>query len=137
VSVYQSGAELGGTFEVTVTAKPEVGLGALEAAIRQEVAAVAREGVRAEELERALAQVESRFVQALERVGGFGGIADRLNEYLVFAGDPGFAPRDLARFERATTDALVEGARGWLVDRPGVTLSVVPEGRRDLAAEAA
>jgi zinc protease len=137
VHVFQSGAELGGTFEVVVTAKPDVGLAALEAAVRESVAGVARGGVEAEELERALAQVESGFVQALERVGGFGGIADRLNEYSVFTGDAGFAPRDLARFRRATPDTLVEAANRWLVDRPGVTLSVVPEGRRDLSAEAA
>jgi zinc protease len=137
VSVYQSGAALGGTFEVIVTAKPDVGLAALEAAVREEIARVGAQGVTQSELERALAQVESGFVQALERVGGFGGIADRLNEYSVFTGDAGYAPRDLERFQRASLDALVEGARRWLIDRPGVTLSVVPEGQRELAAEAA
>ena len=137
VSAFQSGAELGGTFEITVTAKPGVALAALEAAVREELARVDREGVAADEVARALAQVEAGFVQALERVGGFGGIADRLNEYLVFAGDAGFAARDLERFQRATPDALVDGVGRWLIDRPGVTLSVVPEGRRDLAAEAA
>jgi zinc protease len=135
VSVYQSGATLGGTFEVIVTAKPDVALGALEDAVREEVARVGADGITPGELERAQAQVEAGFVQALERVGGFGGIADRLNEYAVFAGDAGFAVRDLARFRRATPETLVEGARAWLIDRPGVTLSVVPEGRRELASD--
>jgi zinc protease len=134
VSVYQGGATLGGTFEITVTAKPDVALGALEGAVREEIARLGGEAVAPFELERALAQVEAGFVQALERLGGFGGIADRLNEYAAFAGDPGFAARDLARYRRATPEALVAAAQAWLIDRPAVTLSVVPDGRRDLAS---
>ena len=137
VSVFQSGASLGGTFEVIVTAKPGVGLARLEAAVREELGRVATQGPSDEEVERALAQVESGFVRALERVGGFGGKADRLNEYEVFTGAAGFAAADLERFQVVTTAAVAEGARAWVQERPGVTLSVVPRGRRDLATEAA
>ena len=139
VSAFQSGGTLGGTFEVVVTAKPGVGLQPLEAAIREELAKLANEGTQGptpDELGRALAQTESGFVQALERLGGFGGKADRLNEYEVFTGDPGFAQQDLARFRAVTAEDVVAGARG-LLSRPGVGLSVVPQGRRDLAGEAA
>ena len=134
VSAFQSGAVLGGSFEIVVTARPDIGLAGLETAVREELARVTDEGVNAEEVERSLAQLESAFVQALERVGGFGGKADRLNEYQVFTGDAGFAAEDLARFRRATPAALADAARRRLVGRPGVVLRVVPQGRRELAA---
>jgi hypothetical protein len=70
-------------------------------------------------------------------VGGFGGKADRLNEYHVFTGDAGFADADLARYRRVTVSALADAARAQLVGRRGVALSVVPHGRRDLAADEA
>ncbi len=131
---FQSGATHGGAFEVVVTAKPDVGLGALEEVVREEIERVAREGVDEAEVERALTQVEAGFVHALQRVGGFGGKADRLNEYQVFTGDPDFVRDDLARYERVTPAMIAEAARRRLVDAHAVTLSVVPEGRRDLGA---
>ena len=137
VVAWQSGAQRGGTFEIEVTAKPDGGLGELEDAVREEVARVAREGVEEAELARAVAQIEAGFVQALERIGGFGGKADQLNEYLVFTGDPGFAARDLERYRRVTPEAVAEAARRRLLDAHGVALSVVPEGRRRLAASEA
>ncbi|MSR36239.1 MAG: insulinase family protein [Gemmatimonadetes bacterium] len=137
VSVFQSGAAVDGTFEIVVTAKPDVALPAIEDVVREELARVVVAGIGSDEMERALAQVEAGFVQALERGGGFGGKADRLNEYLVFAGDADFARRDLARFQRATPASVAEAARRHLIEHAGVTLSVVPAGRRDLAAEAA
>lgn len=136
VSAYQGGEALAGTFELVVTGKPEARLGELEAAVYEELDRIVRDGVTAAEIERAVTQVEAGFVQALERVGGFGGKADRLNEYSVFTGDPGYAAADLARFRRATPEAVAALARR--LDRAsGVTLSVVPMGRRDLAAASA
>lgn len=134
VSAFQHGGEVDGSFFVMVTARPGVGLAGLERAVREEVARVASLGVTDEEVERALARVESAFVEALERVGGFGGKADRLNEYHVMAGGAGFAPRDLARFHAVAPRDLADAARRRLVAPHGVTLSVVPRGRRDLAA---
>lgn len=136
VSAYQGGEALAGTFELVVTGKPEARLGELETAVYEELDRIVRDGVTAAEIERAVTQVEAGFVQALERVGGFGGKADRLNEYSVFTGDPGYAAADLARFRRATPEAVAALARR--LDRAsGVTLSVVPMGRRDLAAASA
>lgn len=133
VVAWQSGALRGGTFEIEVTAKPEGGLARLEAVVREELARVATHGVEAEELACAAAQLEAAFVHALERIGGFGGKADRLNEYLAFTGDPGYARADLERYRHVTPDQVVRTARR-LVDAHAVVLSVVPRGRRDLAS---
>jgi len=134
VSAWQSGAQHGGAFEIEVTAKPDLGLGVLEAAVREELERVVREGVEEAELARAVARLEAGFVQALERIGGFGGKADQLNEYLVFAGDSGYVGEDLERYRRVTPTGVAEAARRWLTEAHAVAVSVVPEGRRRLAA---
>jgi zinc protease len=136
VSAWQNGALRGGTFELEITAKPDGGLEPLEAAVREELVKVAEAGVEEAELARAVAQLEAGFVQSLERVGGFGGKADQLNEYAVFAGGPGYAQEDLERHRRVTPARVAEAARRRLLDAHGVSLSVVPEGRRELASSA-
>ena len=135
VAAWQGGALHGGTFEIEVTAKPERGLSDLEVAAREELARLATHGVNEGELARAKAQLEAEFVHALERIGGFGGKADRLNEYVAFKDDPGYAGADLERHRRVTTERVVWAARR-LVDVNAVVLSVVPTGRCDLASEA-
>jgi zinc protease len=134
VSAFQNGSELEGSFFVIVTAKPGTQLAALERGVREEVDRLAREGVTGEERARTMNHIESEMVRALERVGGFGGKADRLNEYLTFAGDPGYVTRDLERYRRVTAERVAAAARSRLMDVPGVVLSVVPHGRRELAA---
>jgi len=69
-------------------------------------------------------------------VGGFGGKADRLNEYHFLAGTPGWARKDLARYRRVTDQGVADAARRWLAGVPAVWLSVVPNGRTELAATA-
>ena len=45
------------------------------------------------------------FLFALEHIGGFGGVADRLNAYNIFRGDPSLITTDLERFQRVTAEA--------------------------------
>ena len=106
VSAFQNGSELDGSFFVVVTAKPGVALARIEQEVREEVARLAREGVEAEERVRTVNHIESEMVRALERLGGFGGKADRLNEYLTFAGDPGYVTRDLSRYQAVTAERI-------------------------------
>ncbi len=134
VSAFQDGQRLGGAFYLIVTARPGVTLANLEAVVRDEIAGVAGGTVTQAEMERARNRTETEFVRSLEEIGGFGGKADRLNEYYFYTGDPGFVRRDLARFRRATAADLATAARDWLVEAPAVVLSVVPRGRGDLAA---
>ncbi len=134
VSAFQNSQELAGSFWIIATAKPGGSLEAIEAAIREELARLVAHGVERVELERVVTGIETSFIRSLERVGGFGGKADRLNGYHFFAGTPGFARRDLLRYRGVTDTILVEAARTYLIDRPAVWLSVVPQGRSDLAA---
>jgi zinc protease len=134
VGAFQNGQEVGGSFWIIATAKPEVSLGRLATVIREELERVVADGVTAVELKRAVTGVEPDFVRSLERVGGFGGKADRLNEYHFLTGNPGWVRRDLRRYHEVTPAALAAAAGTYLAGQPAVWLSVVPRGRVDLAA---
>lgn len=133
VSAFQSSSEIGSQFIVIVTAKPEASLDDLERAVREEINSLVDGGVKEVEMERSINQIETGFVRALERVGGFGGKAERLNEYYTFTGNPGFVRRDFARYGRVSGESVKEHGRDYLVGAHGVVLSVVPRGRTDLA----
>ncbi len=134
VSAFQDGGEIAGAFWIIATAKPDVPLSLLQTSIEEELRSLSSDGVTSDELERALSGIQTDFVRSLEHVGGFGGKADRLNEYHFMAGSPGWLRRDVARYQAVTPELVVALADRWIVGRPAVRLSVVPRGRADLAA---
>jgi zinc protease len=87
---------------------------------------VQQNGVREEEVERAKRNIIAGRMRELERIGGFGGRADLLNTYQTFLGDPGYLPRDLARYRAVTPQAVQAFARKYLVPDRRVQLDVVP-----------
>ena len=93
---------------------------------------VAGDGPTVAELERAQVQIEAHFVHRMQTVGGFGGKADQLNAYHVFAGDAGYVARDLERYREVAAADLREAA-AQLLHAPRISLSVVPEGGSTLA----
>src|SRR5690606_12139635 len=58
VSAFQDGGRLGSAFYIVVTARPGVGLGVLEEEVRSTVAALATQGPRPDELDRARNHIE-------------------------------------------------------------------------------
>jgi len=102
VSIQNQNLLLGSVFELQVTAKPGVKPEDLEKAIDQELEKLRAEGPTQAELDRARNLIETRIITGLERLGGFGGLADRLNQYNQFLHDPGYLPKDLDRYNRVT-----------------------------------
>ncbi len=111
VTANQESAQLGSAFKIVATAKPGHTPEELLAAIDAEVAKVEDAGVSAPELDRARASFLSREAFALERVGTR---ADVVSTYDHYLGDPGYLPRDIARYTQATTESLHGAARAWL-----------------------
>ncbi len=118
VSAFNMGSEIAGVFVVTATARPGASLTEIEKIIGQEIARLAKEGPTASELDRAKTKQESEFVSGLERIGGFGGKADVLNQYNTFLGDPGKLEADLTRYRTATADSVRQAVARW-IDTPG------------------
>jgi zinc protease len=132
VSAFQNSRELSGFFMLAVTAAPGHSLTDIAALVDSELQSLAADGPTAEEMERAVTQVESHFIYRLQTIGGFGGKSDQLNAYNVLKGDAGYFSLDLERYRAASAAAVQQAAERHLrVDRR-VLLSVVPRGAHAL-----
>jgi len=132
VAAYQSGRELAGTFGAVATLRPGEDWRAARDAITAEIAAIAEHGVEPEELERVKNGRLAGFIYALDNIGGFGGVADRLNAYNTYLGDPGRITSDLARYGEVTPGSVREVARAYLNGVSRVCLTVL--GRKPATA---
>jgi zinc protease len=134
VSASQGSREMAGFLQAVATAAPGGSLAEIERVIIEEITRLATDGPSESEMDRVRVQAEAQFVFRLQTVGGFGGKSDQLNAYNVFAGDPTYFDRDLARYTEATAASVRDSVGRWLSSGPRVTLSVVPRGRPDLSA---
>jgi zinc protease len=126
VAAQQYSLALGSIFTVEATAKPGVQPEELEKAIDAELDALCSTGPSDAEMERARNTFESAILRGLENLGGFGGVADRLNQYNHFLRDPGYLARDLQRYYTGTAAALQSVARTKLTRNSRVVIYGVP-----------
>ncbi|NUQ75165.1 MAG: insulinase family protein [Polyangiaceae bacterium] len=124
VDAYQSSGDLGSQFVVEAIAAPDVTPEKLEEAMDIEIAKIAAEAVKPEELSRAKNQFETAFVTRLQSVVQRASI---LNQYEAQRGDPGYAERDLQRYRDVTAEALLATAKKTLDPKARVILHVVPK----------
>ena len=136
VQAFQASSEISSWFAVVATARPGVSLEEIEKGVTAEIARLARTGPTPEELSRAKTKYEFTFVTALEGIGGFGGKADRLNQYNVMLGDPGKLQWDIDRYRNATPESVRLAVAKWLdtKNRLLVRFRVEESGRASTAA---
>jgi len=134
VSATQNSREMAGYMQLTATASPGHSLAELERVMLEEVAKLASEGPTDDDILCGRMQAEAQFMFRLQTVGGFGGKSDQLNAYNVFLGNPDYFDHDLARYNAVTKASLAESLVRYLDPARRVTLSIVPQGRADLAA---
>jgi zinc protease len=134
VSASQQSLVLGSIFEIVVTARPGHTAAEMEKAVDEELAAFRKNGPTAVELERARNATETQMIQGLERLGGFGGVADRLNEYNHYLGNPGYFPEDVHRYQAATTASIRAFAEVQLKPTARVVVYGIP-GKPDLGPD--
>src|ERR1019366_2538508 len=84
--------------------------------------------------DRARNGIETRVVEGLESLGGFEGVADRLNQYNHYLHNPGYLPEDLARYDDATAQSIRAFADEQLKPTARVVVYGVP-GKPDLGPE--
>ncbi|HEX8202145.1 MAG TPA: pitrilysin family protein, partial [Isosphaeraceae bacterium] len=106
VAAHQSGRELAGSFNVIVTLRPGRPPEAARARVLEELADLAGRGPSDDELTRVRTGRVAGFIYALDNVGGFGGVADRLNAYNTYLGDPGRITSDVARYQEVTAEEI-------------------------------
>ena len=107
VAVKQTSLILGSIFSIEVVARPGKTPEQIEAGINAELDKFRTAGPDEKEVVRAQNGIETVIVNGLQRLGGFGGVADRLNMYEHYLGDPDYLSKDLARY-RATTPVTVK-----------------------------
>jgi zinc protease len=111
VSAFQASEQLASKFEIVATAKPGHTPEELLAAIQQEIQKLQGGVIDDAELARARTTFLAHEAFGLE---GVGERADTINSFVQYTGDPGYLPKDIARYETATTKSLGEAARRWL-----------------------
>ena len=136
ISAFQYSQEIASGFVVIGTARPGVPLEEVERGITAEISRLAKEGPTPAELSRARVKQEFDYVSGLERIGGFGGKADLLNQYNTFLGDPGRFEWDLARYAAVTPAAVKQAVARWLDTPNRLALRFRPEtsGRQEESA---
>jgi len=121
-------------FDIQALARPGHTPAELEAAIDEEVARLARDGPTQAEVDRARSTYEHGLFRGLQKVGGEGGRANRLNYYNQYTGDPGYLASDLARYRRITPDDVRRAVATYL--RKDARVVVYAErGERKLEAD--
>jgi len=103
--------------------------------VEQIVDEVKKNGVTDAEVERARRNIIANRLRTVERIGGFGGKADLLDLYETFLGDPGYLPRDIARYRAVTPAAVQAFANKYLLDGKRVELDILPMAKKTASAQ--
>ncbi|PZC45037.1 MAG: zinc protease [Chloroflexi bacterium] len=126
VGASNGAGEIAGDLDMSVTAAAGHSAQDVEAAARREIERLLTEPPTAKEVERARNRIESQHVRQAANIGGFGGRADMLNAYNVFADDPDLVNRDVDRFMAVQPEDVARVAEQYLGSRH-VQMVVLPE----------
>lgn len=118
--------KLTGIAQCSITAKPGVKLEDLEADFWKEVSTLQQDGPTAEEVESAKTTELTQKINGLQRLGGFGGVADTLDAYNQYTGDPGFLPKDIGMAEAVTAASARAAAQKYFAKDTAVVVYCVP-----------
>ncbi len=114
---------LGSVFGVNATAKPNVKPEDLEKAINEELAEFLKNGPTQREVDGARNSIQSGTIRGLETIGG---VANRLNNYNHYLGDPGYLPQDMERYNKVTVEDCKAFANKYLKPNASVVVYGVP-----------
>jgi zinc protease len=123
---YQQSLTLGSVFQIVATASPGHTVEELERAIDEELAALRMAPPTLREVERARNMIETQIIGGLERLGGFGGVADRLNSYNHYLGTPDYLRQDIQRYRAVTPASAQAFVRRYLTPGSRVVLHALP-----------
>ncbi|MCA0377483.1 MAG: insulinase family protein [Gemmatimonadetes bacterium] len=130
VGMFNNSAKLDGMLVLSSTAKPNVHPREVDAEIAKVLADVAANGVTERELTRVKNGMRASI---LDNQSSVLNKATQLSYYNYFTGTPDYVAQDLARYERLTLADIQRVAKQYLGNQPRITLTVVPEGKKDLA----
>jgi zinc protease len=118
--------QLGGIIELTATVQAGHTPEEVAAALTEEVRRLREAPPSADELERAKRNLRSGLFAQLENVGGFGGKADQLSYFEMFARDPAAFSRTLEATLAVTPAQVQQVAQRYMKDEQRVMITVLP-----------
>jgi zinc protease len=133
VGMSNQASKLDGVILLTSTAKPNVNPRDLAREFDAAIRKIADEGVSERELTRIK---NGNRAGVLDDLSSVLGKADRLNMYNYFVGTPDYIQQDLARYDRLTVADVQRVAKQYVAGKGKVVMTVVPEGKKDLALTA-
>jgi predicted Zn-dependent peptidase len=125
VSAGQHSGMAGSGFVISALSAGKATAQDLEDALWAELGRVAKRGVTRAELARARNVQETQMMRSLQTLTAR---ADQLQAYNLFAGDPGYLGKDLARYRKITPRDLQRAAQGLVQAKGRVVIHVVPAG---------
>ncbi len=125
-SCYNRSLALTGVLGCTLIARPGVSAEQLEKAANAVLADYIKTGPTEDEINRARNVQQTQALTLLQHLGGFGGVADTLNYYNQYTGDPGYLAKDLARYNAVTPATMQSFAAQVLIEQHRVTVFGVP-----------
>jgi zinc protease len=106
-----------------VTGRPDVTGEAIEAAVAEVVDTTRSDGVTRDEVERAVALVETAFVTSMQSAGER---ADKLSMFATYFGDPSLINEQVDRYRAVTAEQVTEFARQRMGEDNRASLLYVP-----------
>jgi zinc protease len=125
VTAFQASKQLSSEYNIVVTARPTpegtsvaAQMDRIRGIVDEEIRKIQQTPATPREFERAINQIESSFYDRMERIGDGSGIADQMNAYYTYTGDPDYFNADLARYRAlAAADVTAIAAKYLPLDR--------------------
>jgi zinc protease len=131
VNAYQYSTALSSVFTIDVTARPGHTAAEIEAAIDEQLKLLRENGPSDKEVERARNTIETAMFTQLENSQG---LANQINQYVQYLGDPHYLEKDLARLRKPDAAAIKTAMQAQLQTQNRVVVHGVP-GTPDFGAE--
>jgi zinc protease len=122
VSAYQFSGKYAGHFLIIATAKPEVELALLREEIFKELENICANGVTQKELVRSKNGIKSSFIYSMQNIES---LADQLNFYNFYLGEPNSFNFDLSRYEN-TTEVTIKKCVNKYFKKSHIELQISP-----------
>lgn len=132
VSAYHNSSEIAGTFDISVTALPNIKLSDVETAVKEAFLRFEKDGFTDKDVERQKAGIEYNFYRQSESVLSK---AMRLGDYNIFKGSPDYITTDFNNRMSVTKEDIWRVYNKYIKNQNYLITSIVPKGKADLAAE--
>jgi len=126
VTAFQYSGKFGGHFMIIATARPGVSMSTLKKNIFRILEEVRIKGVTGRELLRSKNGVKSSFIYSLQNVDA---LADHLNFYNFYLGEPNSFNYDLNRYEAVNSEMISKTLEKYLT-KPYVELQITPKEKK-------